>query len=349
MPKEHFHHKKVQVVSTTKATQFHQPVVAIKRQGKHILSMTKFQLTSSCNFVSVNAIKDCELCVHTEKKSRGDMKREWAIEMNQSRNLYLNTYGVIDQIDHLIKNCPMKYLSWKYWHAAMIHAKALAVVVAYKVYLECCTGSLVPAWKTTPVTFHRFREVLAKQMLSYSPTKRAYAGDERMCACTQQSKKKRVGPAVASINTNLSSISSSDYTTDSGINSASLSNAGSRLCGVLDDLLEHEHSMKTINRKGHQVCRFCGKPAYTYCSKCPGNPALHVRVSDGKNSCFLHYYNTSSFGKWKEDLKFTGTKRKNWTCPDDSELQEHGKQMKRLHLSVQKAKKLTTPATPADF
>jgi len=337
VPKEYFHHKKVQVVSTTKAARFQQPVVAVKWQGQSVMALTTFQSTSSCNFLSVNAINDCELYANTKKKGRGTMKREWAVEMNQARDLYLNTYGVIDRINHLIKNCAMKYRSWKYWHAAMIHGKALAVVVAYDMYLECCTGNLVPAWKTAPVTFYRFREVLAKQMLTYSPTKREYPGDERMRACTQQSKKKRV-TSTTSVNTALSSVSSSEYTTDSGINSSSLDSAGSRLCGFLDDLLEHERGMKTIENKGHQVCRCCGKPAYTYCSVCPGNPAIHVRASHGKkNSCFLHYHNTASFGKWKEDFKYTGEKRKNWSYPDDIELQEHSKQMKRLHLSVQRA------------
>ena len=349
VPKEHFHHKKVQVALTTKAARFQQPVVAVKRRGQSVMALTTFQSTSSCNFVSVNAINDCDLYALTKKKGRGSMKREWAIEMNQARDLYLNTHGVIDRIDHLIKNCAMKYRSWKYWHAAMTHAKALAVVVACDMYLECCTGNLVPAWKTAPATFYRFREVLAKQMLSCSPTKREYPGDERMRACTQQSKKNRVASA-ASVNTSFSSVtSSSDYTTDSGINSNSLSHASGRLCGFLDELLEHEKAMKTIDNRGHQVCRCCGKPAYTYCSKCPGNPAIHVRACDGKNnSCFLHYHNTSSFGKWKEDFKYTGTKRKDWTYPDEIELQEHGKQMKRLHLSIQtKSNKPTSETTMA--
>ena len=54
--------------------------------------------------------------------------------MNEVRQLYLGTYSRIDSIDHLIKNCRMKYRCWKYLHSPMIHAMYLAVVVAYDIY-----------------------------------------------------------------------------------------------------------------------------------------------------------------------------------------------------------------------
>ena len=103
--------------------------------------------------------------------------------MNEARHLYLKSYGTVDkQMDHLIKNCHMKYRSWKYWHSAMLHGKALAVVVAYDIYLECAAGKLDPTWRVDkPVDFHRFREKLAVQiqMLTYSPKNLSYPGDEK--------------------------------------------------------------------------------------------------------------------------------------------------------------------------
>ena len=77
--------------------------------------------------------------------------------------------------------------TWKYWHAPMIHAKALAVVVAYDIYLECCEGLLrAGEWQQTqPVDFYSFREKLAKQMLQYSPRERKYPGDEKFRVSTQ--------------------------------------------------------------------------------------------------------------------------------------------------------------------
>jgi len=52
----------------------------------------------------------------------------------------------------------------------MNHAKALAIVTAYDMYLECCEGKLNPDWKVDkPVDFHLFRERLGTQMLKYDP------------------------------------------------------------------------------------------------------------------------------------------------------------------------------------
>ena len=101
-----------------------------------------------------------------------DNKRSWGIEMNAARELYLKTYSRIDSIDHLIKNCRLKYRSWKYWHIPMLHATALAIVVAYDMYLEVAEGQLDSDWKLQyPVDFWTFRDVLSVQMLEYDPQK----------------------------------------------------------------------------------------------------------------------------------------------------------------------------------
>jgi len=50
----------------------------------------------------------------------------------------------------------------------MNHAKALAIVAACDMHLECCEGKLNPDWKVDkPVDFHRFRERLGMQMLKH--------------------------------------------------------------------------------------------------------------------------------------------------------------------------------------
>jgi len=62
----------------------------------------------------------------------------------------------------------------------MLHAKALAVTVAYDIYLECSEGAMQQEWAMEkPVDFYTFREKLAKQMLAYSPQHRKYPGDEK--------------------------------------------------------------------------------------------------------------------------------------------------------------------------
>ena len=56
------------------------------------------------------------------------------------------SYFQIDCIDHHIQNTNMFYCSWKYWHSPMTHGKAMAVVVAYNIYLECTEGKLDEDW-----------------------------------------------------------------------------------------------------------------------------------------------------------------------------------------------------------
>ena len=106
--------------------------------------------------------------------------------MNAGRALYLGTYSRIDSIDHLIKNCCLKYRSWKYWHSPMLHSIGLAIVIAYDMYLELSEGKLASEWKTLPCDFWTFRDKLSKQMLQYDPLHREYKGDAGMRVCTVQ-------------------------------------------------------------------------------------------------------------------------------------------------------------------
>ena len=62
--------------------------------------------------------------------------------MNSARELYRGTYSRINSIDHLIKNCRLKFPSWKYWHLPMLHAMLLVIAIAYDIYLEVAEGSL---------------------------------------------------------------------------------------------------------------------------------------------------------------------------------------------------------------
>lgn len=251
--------------------------------------------------------------------------------MNEARQLYLNTYGAVDKMDHLIQNCDMKYRSWKYWHAAMIHAKAMAVVVAYDIYKELCeTGTLIIAQRK-PVDFHRFREKLAVQMLTYNPANRKYAGDEKFRAFTQINKARRPPRSNASV----SSGGDSSYSTRSGVTTHHLDRASGRLCGFLDELLLHEKSVEALPGKTHLICVACGQICHQRCTLCPDQPALHFYRPKGKsNACFMHYHNTASFGKWKCDFRISGKKRKDWSYPDTSELSEHSRDMTRLHQST---------------
>jgi len=341
VPGKYFHKEKTPVGPRSRAARFEQPIVAKRTIGQSVITHTSFQSTSGCNFTSVNGLNECSLYAKTKERGRQKHKQQWGIEMNDARELYLNSYGVIDKLDHLIQNCNMRYRSWKHWHSAMCHAKAMTVTVAYDFYLECATGNLAPEWKTSPVSFYTFREQLARQMLHCSPKDLKHPGDEKMRASTQQPKKNRPKPSHAS-----SSSSSSVRTrlsTSTGMNEEKLSEAGDRLCGFLDDALVHERSMEKLPGKSHQVCRCCGKAAYHVCTACPGRPALHIHTpKDRKNSCFLHYHNTSTFGQWKEDFKITGNRRRKWKYPDDASLENSRKEIKNLHEAIIESRNQTT-------
>ena len=99
--------------------------------------------------------------------------------MNSGCKLYLGTYSQIDPIDHLIKNCRLKFRCWKYWHFPMFHITSLAILVAYDIYLEIYEGKLDGELKVNyPVDFWTFRDTLSVQMLEYDPRNCKYLGDD---------------------------------------------------------------------------------------------------------------------------------------------------------------------------
>ena len=178
--------------------------------------------------------------------------------MNEARELCLGSYGVVDTIDQLIKNCRMGHRSWKYWHAGMIHGKALAVVVAYDMYLECCEGKLNSDWCIKNlVDFHRFREKLAYQMLRCCPSKLICPGDERFRAATRIPKRKRKEreESLASSLSSALSITSAEARAN-GVSQQLLKDEEERgrLCGFLGPLRKHIVSVKACPDKKCKVC-----------------------------------------------------------------------------------------------
>jgi len=110
VPGKYLHKQKTTVNPRSKAARFLKPIFCQKNHGDDgQIQLTSFQSTSSCNIVHVNAVNECDLYAVAKEHGKGEQKRHWAIEMNQSRALYLSTYGKIDTIDALIKNCNMYY------------------------------------------------------------------------------------------------------------------------------------------------------------------------------------------------------------------------------------------------
>ena len=109
VPTKYWCKAKTATTKRSKHARYENPIFAVKRIGQSVATVTSFQSTSSCNIASVNALNECSRYCATKERGRRQHKRRWGIEMNEARELYLKTYGTIDKMDHLIKNCNMKY------------------------------------------------------------------------------------------------------------------------------------------------------------------------------------------------------------------------------------------------
>jgi hypothetical protein len=228
----------------------------------------------------------------------------------------------------------------------MLHAKAMAVVVAYDIYLELAEGDVDPEWKLVdgkgkpnPVSFHTFRETLGRQMTTYKPSNCHYLGDNKFREYTKQIKKKRARSPVpvAAVGVDGTAIT----TTDAGVDAGSLentSNAARLSCGFIGELTEHFTACAGMEEGKKLKCAFCGKPTYQFCGLC--GVAVHKfakdGVGDGTTSCFFLYHDTGCFGLARDDWKMTNKKRmKDWSFPTATDMKNNHTQMKQLseHLA----------------
>ena len=74
-----------------------------------MLQLATFQSTGACNIAHVNAVNSIGSFARTKERGCALFKRSWAIEMNESRDLHLQTHGKVDAIDHMVKNCNLCY------------------------------------------------------------------------------------------------------------------------------------------------------------------------------------------------------------------------------------------------
>jgi len=237
-------------------------------------------------------------------------------------------------LPHLLTSlfCHLLCRSWKYWHAPMNHAKCLAIVTAYDMYLEAAEGNLNPNWKVPkPLDFHRFREILGMQMMQYDPRQRRYPGDEKFRVSTQQNQahRRRTSPSRST------SPARSIRSTSSGISEDNLASQDSskRLCGFLDPLIEHQESVKRFPGHNQKVCVVCGVNSSKHCGKC--GKAMHIdhgpKETDSNVSCFVHYHDTGFFGLARDDCQIVKRKQKDWTFPSQQQRKINTQQMKIIH------------------
>jgi len=336
VPKHFFHHEKGISDQKSKVARFLEPITAVQHyppfpdEGKKAYTRThvSFQSTGATNISTVNALNSSQLYAVVKQRGIGDEKRQWGIEMNEARLLYLKTYGRIDTIDSLINHSHMNYRSQKYWHSAMIEALALAVVTAYDMYLEAASGSLCPEWKLEkPMSFHTFRDRLSSQALQYKARNKFYPGDDKTRAATQQVPiKKRTRIFAKSVRTGGERCANIEEFNEAKKNK--------RLCGDLGNLSEHLLSFcQPGSRFNHGAkCAFCGETCYTKCLIC--NVPLHnfpkKGKSDGKD-CSIHYHNDARFGLAYRDAKELGSKSGvKWVLPCKAVQDANAKHIRTL-------------------
>ena len=112
IPDKYLHKEQTKTIGKCKAARFMQPIFLTKEHPSgSLLQLCSFQSTGSTNIASVNAINSCGLYGKSKERgmSKKDKKYHWAVEMNESRRLYLGSYGIVDTVDQMIKNCNMKY------------------------------------------------------------------------------------------------------------------------------------------------------------------------------------------------------------------------------------------------
>jgi hypothetical protein len=74
----------------------------------------------------------------------------------------------------------------------MNHAKVMGLAVAYDMYKECAEGGLDPEWKVDkPLSYHKFHDLLSRQMLQWDPAHQSYPGDKNMRRVQQLNKTRR--------------------------------------------------------------------------------------------------------------------------------------------------------------
>jgi hypothetical protein len=85
----------------------------------HIVLLIYFQSTGSTTITTVNALDKVDLYVRPRDRGRGATKRICTIAMNEGREFYLEIYGRVDQLDHLIERWKLRYKTWRWSHALM--------------------------------------------------------------------------------------------------------------------------------------------------------------------------------------------------------------------------------------
>ena len=337
IPSKYLCKEKTNSSARPKAARYVQPVVAVQKYAGGTQVLTSFQSTSSCNIMCVNALNACSLYGQEKERGRNQYKRRWLIEMNDARKVYLTSYNKVDVLDHYIQQTPMRYVSWKYWHSGMNHAKPCTVAVAYDIYKEIASGIYNQKFKVRAVEFHDFKQKLSKQMLSYDPKDGMYPGDASFRIVTRLPKQRRRNRDSDEHVTVASSSTPSVRHHASSITAAHLEQHRNRCCGDLSEYAIHHRSAKAIPNEGRRKCKVCNEYAGQQCGKC--GVALHLHKPPNaisEVSCFLEYHNSCFLGlaccdyKMLTDRNGKKINKNEWKYPTDHQKKRHANNVRDI-------------------
>lgn len=326
--KQFCHHLKEQLkgvaLRRAKQMKYEQPIVATKEveadletgDKAYVKTHVSFQSTGCTNISGVNNLPSVSLYVTQKSRGRGEMKRVWGIEQNEARQTYLSFYWAVDNLDHMIQEARIRFISWKYWHAPYLHCMAMVVVAAYDMYKECCEGKLDAEWYVPEgqrMDFRKFRLLLSEQMLEYDPTDNKYPGDDKFRVVTQQPKKRRKSQSTGSASV------SSDGVTAESLNAAK----SGRICTTIDKFETHCQSMFIVSNAN--PCEVCGKKTLWRCGLCGNKPVCVLQNKTWKGgSCICRLHNESFFGLTRSDKEDVHNGKKvQWRPPSAATIRRN--------------------------
>lgn len=341
---KYLHYKKDTPINhRSKVARYENPIIAVKHtdppagSGKHPYTRVhvSFQSTGPCNISSVNSLQEVNLYVRKKERGRGNKKRVWGIEMNEGRDLYLQSYSSIDKIDQLLKNWNEFYICWKWWHAPTRHGKAFSKCMAYELYKHCASGSVDPDWKVdNPLSAKGFRQKMATQMCNYRARNMLYPGDEKFRNTTKTPKKRR-GVKRSHDTANDETTADNSEVETTGVTYAQYLDAKhprgrggvKRLCvNDMANLRKHLDSCEPV--KSRKTCEVCGQQVFRVCKLC-GKP-MHLET--GK-VCAVDFHDDDFFGLARSDFTdLLGGTKSQWKPPTTAERslnKKHIAQFKR--------------------
>ncbi len=207
------------------------------------------------------------------------------------------------------------------------HAKAIAMSMAYSLYLQCAKGTVDPEWKVTHVSGPRFRQKMSLQIVQYKCSNLHYSGYEKMHKNTQINKKKRGTSDIGLIkcNNHIKRVSYLLYLDEKNPQGGKKT----RLCtGNMTLLKQHLNSMKRVHLA---TCHICGKKTYMECQICKKHVCFKSEKSISSSSCCIDFHDYLMYGLgFMDRVELFGVKKSQFKKANAMEVRKNKIHMKKL-------------------